>query len=937
MAVGIQEQRKTATQIPVHAVLTPGSPVTTTTLQQWIDAANKVYRSVDIELRLDSTETVSDPTLANDTLPPPAMLHVQRQLFASKYPGKVVIFCTPGGGGAGSSEADYVIMRGGHPNLFPHELGHFLHLNHTHGVVPTIRDYMLDIFVRGNNSRLNQLSYSNLPSATPPSEPAWSAWKEDTDGFQMLSDPAVDSMAPNHLHVFALGPDRALWQKWRVDNSWSQWIRHDGGEFPAGARPSVVSRQPTITDIVMRGMDNRLWQRSFSATANPQWTPWTAHDGFQLGSDPAIDSMNGNHVHVFARGTNGQLWQKWWTQDSGWSNWISHGGQFQGSPTVISRMPTVTDIFVRGLDNRLQQISFVAEADPQWSGWINHNDGFVLASDPIVGSMAPNHLHLFARGADGELWMKWYLDGSPWTEWRRISDWRPEPSKLKFSGTPAVCSRRTGTTEIEDVARMVKEYVEQNKVPAERGLDVFDGDGLSDTPPDTAPPPFQPYGGTLSEQCSTIDRLTFAVDFPTGSHFYTLKPDRSNVLSYFHACSAIPQRISNQQRETVRRVLEQGNRRRLIAGALVQRLTAYSWPDGHSKQVAYVGRDQHVHELFATVDEGWQHADLTAVSQALVEDIVQMTGFSWQAGQSKQVVYVTASGGVRELFLSKGGHWGYGDLTGATGAPAASRKFITAFAWGAGGSKQVCYVTNDGHIHELFVTVGGKWQHIDLTAVTGAPKAASPYLAGYAWEQGGTKQVAYVGEDGHIYELFVPNGGSWRYGNLTGSTKAPKPAHPYLNGYSWPSGGSKQVTYLDKNGHIHELWITKNANWQHIDLTSHTGAPPSYHPYINGYASDARKSKHIAYFAADWHIHELSVASGGSWGHEDVSAKTGVSAGTPEREANTVAVGYWWPDGNSKQIVFVDPNGQVLEMFKTAQGSWARANLTALTGHGPTS
>jgi hypothetical protein len=130
--------------------------------------------------------------LVNDNLPASAMLHVQRQMLASKYPGKLVIICTPGGGGAGSSEAGYVIMRSGHPNLFPHELGHYLHLSHTYGAVPAIRDNMLDVFVRGQDKQLYQLSYSNLSSASGAQR---SQWKNHADGSQMLSDPVVERLS----------------------------------------------------------------------------------------------------------------------------------------------------------------------------------------------------------------------------------------------------------------------------------------------------------------------------------------------------------------------------------------------------------------------------------------------------------------------------------------------------------------------------------------------------------------------------------------------------------------------------------------------------------------------------------------------------------------------------------------------------------------------
>ena len=46
---------------------------------------------------------------------------------------------------------------------------------------------------------------------------------------------------------------------------------------------------------------------------------------------------------------------------------------------------------------------------------------------------------------------------------------------------------------------------------------------------------------------------------------------------------------------------------------------------------------------------------------------------------------------------------------------------ISGYAWENGRTKQVVYLTSDGHIHELFVAVGGAWDHADLTQLTGAP------------------------------------------------------------------------------------------------------------------------------------------------------------------------------------------------------------------------
>jgi|GEM_PF-5718410 len=267
---------------------------------------------------------------------------------------------------------------------------------------PTI----IDIVMRGKDNRLWQKSF------VAGGNPTWSAWMPHNDGFVLNSDPVVDSMGPGHLHVFALGTDRQLWQKWYLEGKgWSGWIPQ-GGEFFAMARPGVVSRQATITDILMRGMDNQLWQRSFVGGGNPPWTGWMPHnDGFVVNSDPVVDSMGPGHLHVFALGTDRQLWQKWYLEGKGWSSWVPQGGEFaaMARPGVVSRQPTITDILMRGMDNKLWYKAFVGGANPPWSDWNSHKDGFTLESDPAAFSMGPGHLGVLALGADHQLWLKQWV------------------------------------------------------------------------------------------------------------------------------------------------------------------------------------------------------------------------------------------------------------------------------------------------------------------------------------------------------------------------------------------------------------------------------------------------------------------------------------------------------------------------------------------------
>lgn len=94
-------------------------------------------------------------------------------------------------------------------------------------------------------------------------------------------------------------------------------------------------------------------------------------------------------------------------RSSRWSSWVPRDkGVLKGAPSVISRSPQLCELFGRGLDDRTWQNTY--QSGKGWGGWFSHNDGFVLGSQVTVGSMQPDHLHLFALDANGGVWQKWW-------------------------------------------------------------------------------------------------------------------------------------------------------------------------------------------------------------------------------------------------------------------------------------------------------------------------------------------------------------------------------------------------------------------------------------------------------------------------------------------------------------------------------------------------
>jgi len=94
------------------------------------------------------------------------------------------------------------------------------------------------------------------------------------------------------------------------------------------------------------------------------------------------------------------------------------------------------------------------------------------------------------------------------------------------------------------------------------------------------------------------------------------------------------------------------------------------------------------------------------------------------------------------------------------------------------GYRQVVYQTTANNIEELYVAgAGTTWQAASLTGITGAPLAVNPgkhSIAGYTWYDSNLaetlKQVVYITQAGHIEELYVVPLGHWQAADLSART-----------------------------------------------------------------------------------------------------------------------------------------------------------------------
>src|SRR5260221_12362813 len=122
------------------------------------------------------------------------------------------------------------------------------------------------------------------------------------------------------------------------------------------------------------------------------------------------------------------------------------------------------------------------------------------------------------------------------------------------------------------------------------------------------------------------------------------------------------------------------------------------------------------------------------------------------------------------------------------------------------------------------------WSYADSTSLTSSPLVGGTALAGYAWETGEAKLIAYVGSDRHVHELMMDaNGkGKWQHTDLTRLVRSPEAGNDVLAGHEWTPQFAKDVVYLDasENPHIHSLMLKHGGSLPHRDPPPPPAAPP---------------------------------------------------------------------------------------------------------------
>jgi hypothetical protein len=164
-------------------------------------------------------------------------------------------------------------------------------------------------------------------------------------------------------------------------------------------------------------------------------------------------------------------------------------------------------------------------------------------------------------------------------------------------------------------------------------------------------------------------------------------------------------------------------------------------------------------------------------------------------------------------------------VTAQINAPGADGRALAACAWEKGKTRQIIYTNNRGNLFDLVAGTDDQWQSADVLRRCSAPLADGSALAAYAWETDSTRQIVYVGNDRHVHEISIGLDQTCNHVDLTRIKNACDASNEVIVGYEWSAQFAKHVIFLDtrENPAIHAFTRKHGELWMHLDLTKLTG------------------------------------------------------------------------------------------------------------------
>ncbi len=197
---------------------------------------------------------------------------------------------------------------------------------------------------------------------------------------------------PNAEYVFWKGADGMLRENWYDGSSWN---KRSLGDTDIDSPPSVIVHPAGEQDVFWRGSDNRLCETWWTGT----WNSTCDLGPGRLGSPPAAGLDSSAASTCSGRGSTATSGRRPTTAVSGMPRLsIPELGKLGSAPAVTVRPDGEQDVFWRGTDGELWEAWYT----DQWHQPIRLGTGRI-GSAPTAGTDGSGNVFVFWRGTTGGL------------------------------------------------------------------------------------------------------------------------------------------------------------------------------------------------------------------------------------------------------------------------------------------------------------------------------------------------------------------------------------------------------------------------------------------------------------------------------------------------------------------------------------------------------
>jgi hypothetical protein len=348
-------------------------------------------------------------------------------------------------------------------------------------VVGQNQDGRLEVFAQ--IAGLDSTFYVYHLAQSAPGNWNWSYW--DTLGFsEARAAPAVGRNQDGRMDVFAQnlwfgfggscsGPHYGIEHIFQtaINNGWSTWADLDQPFTTTCvdlSDPYVNWNQDGRLEVWAKGADGNVWEKP-QVAVNGAWGSWSNMSkptGITISPRLTMSQEQDGRETVFVYGSNAEIYFIYQTAtNNGWSGWVGMGqppGGAYDEPTVGQNQDGRQELFVGGSDGKIWRKSQVAP-NSYWSDWgtLGKPASVTFYYDPIVAKHQDGTLDVFVVGSDHNLWhISQTAPNNGWGNWQSLG----APAGVTLTNQLAVGRNLNGMIEILDVGDDGTLYTIQQQV-----------------------------------------------------------------------------------------------------------------------------------------------------------------------------------------------------------------------------------------------------------------------------------------------------------------------------------------------------------------------------------------------------------------------------------------------------------------------------------------